>query len=107
MTAVTAMALPAAAQPPDTVPPKRAQAHDLWAVLIARIYEVFPLLCSICRVGLRASQAQNQLASSGCTICSIVLAATVQTVEISGFWLPQICTIPGLMRLNFLSVLPT
>jgi hypothetical protein len=23
-------------------------AHDLWAVLIARIYEVFPLLCPIC-----------------------------------------------------------
>ena len=76
-TAVTAMALPAAAQPatgqagpattgegtpgvvplgnigpaqpePDPVPPKRPSAHCLWAVLIARIYEVFPLLCPIC-----------------------------------------------------------
>ena len=28
--------------------PKRAPAHYLWAVLIARIYEVFPLLCPIC-----------------------------------------------------------
>jgi hypothetical protein len=28
--------------------PKRAPAHYLWAVLIARIYEVFPLVCSIC-----------------------------------------------------------
>ncbi len=37
--AVTAMALP--------VQPKRP-AHYLWAVLIARIYEVFPLLCPIC-----------------------------------------------------------
>jgi hypothetical protein len=24
------------------------QAHYLWAVLIARIYEVFPLVCPIC-----------------------------------------------------------
>lgn len=28
-------------------PPKCA-AHYLWAVLIARIYEVFPLVCPIC-----------------------------------------------------------
>ena len=32
---------------PEPVPPKRA-AHYLWAVLIARIYEVFPLLCPLC-----------------------------------------------------------
>jgi len=30
------------------VPPKRSPAHSLWAVLIARIYEVFPLLCPKC-----------------------------------------------------------
>jgi hypothetical protein len=36
--------LPTPAQP---VQPKRA-AHYLWAVLIARIYEVFPLVCPIC-----------------------------------------------------------
>jgi hypothetical protein len=29
------------------VKPKRP-AHYLWAVLMARIYEVFPLLCPIC-----------------------------------------------------------
>ena len=29
---------------PESAPPKRSQAHYLWAVLIARIYEVFPLL---------------------------------------------------------------
>jgi hypothetical protein len=29
----------------EPAPPKRPQAHYLWAVLIARIYEVFPLLC--------------------------------------------------------------
>ena len=34
--------------PPEPAPPKRSQAHYLWAVLIARIYEVFPLLCPIC-----------------------------------------------------------
>jgi hypothetical protein len=32
---------------PEPAPPKRA-AHYLWAVLIARIYEVFPLLCPLC-----------------------------------------------------------
>ncbi len=34
-------------EPAQSLPPKRA-AHYLWAVLIARIYEVFPLLCPIC-----------------------------------------------------------
>ena len=34
--------------PPEPEPPKRPPAHYLWAVLIARIYEVFPLLCPIC-----------------------------------------------------------
>jgi Putative transposase len=33
---------------PEPVQPKRAPAHYLWAVLIARIYEVFPLVCPIC-----------------------------------------------------------
>ena len=33
---------------PELVPPKRPKAHYLWAVLIARIYEVFPLLCPLC-----------------------------------------------------------
>ena len=38
--------LPTRAEPAQPVPPKRP-AHYLWAVLIARIYEVFPLLNSI------------------------------------------------------------
>jgi hypothetical protein len=38
-----------------------------------------------CGVSLRASQVQKQLASSGFTIFSIALAATVQTAEVSGF----------------------
>ena len=33
---------------PEPAPPKRSQAHYLWAVLIARIFEVFPLLCPLC-----------------------------------------------------------
>jgi hypothetical protein len=37
----------AIAPAPEPVPPKRA-AHCLWAVLIARICEVFPLLCPLC-----------------------------------------------------------
>ena len=32
---------------PEPAPAKRT-AHYLWAVLIARIYEVFPLLCPLC-----------------------------------------------------------
>jgi hypothetical protein len=39
---------PAPSTPPEPEPPKRSQARYLWAVLIARIYEVFPLLCPIC-----------------------------------------------------------
>ena len=37
----------AIASPPEPAPPKRA-AHCLWAVLIARIYEAFPLVCPLC-----------------------------------------------------------
>jgi hypothetical protein len=33
---------------PEPAPAKRSPAHYLWAVLIARIYEVFPLLCPLC-----------------------------------------------------------
>ena len=39
-------AIPPAPEP--VAPPKRSKAHYLWAVLIARIYEVFPLLCPKC-----------------------------------------------------------
>ena len=39
--------LPTQAEPAQPVQPKRP-AYYLWAVLIARIYEVFPLLCPIC-----------------------------------------------------------
>jgi hypothetical protein len=38
----------AAPTQPEPVPPKRSPAHYLWAVLIARIYEVFPLVCPMC-----------------------------------------------------------
>ena len=44
--AVPGNAAPAIPEP--VAPPKRSPAHYLWAVLIARIYEVFPLLCPIC-----------------------------------------------------------
>jgi hypothetical protein len=33
---------------PEPALPKRSAAHYLWAMLIARIYEVFPLLCPLC-----------------------------------------------------------
>ena len=38
----------AALPTPEPAPPKRPPAHYLWAKLIARIYEVFPLLCPNC-----------------------------------------------------------
>ncbi len=39
----------AAAPPtPEPVAPPKRPAHYLWAVLIARIYEVFPLMCPLC-----------------------------------------------------------
>ncbi len=41
-------------EPAQPTPPKRP-AHCLWAVLIARICEVFPLLCSICGGQMRVT----------------------------------------------------
>ncbi len=46
-TSAPALTPPGNAVTPEPVPPKR-RTHYLWAVLIARIYEVFPLLCPIC-----------------------------------------------------------
>ena len=43
---------PTLAEPAQTVQPKRP-AHYLWAVLMARIYEVFPLLCPLCSGQMR------------------------------------------------------
>ena len=42
-----------AVQPPAIEPARRSPAHYLWAVLIARIYEVFPLVCPICAGQMR------------------------------------------------------
>jgi len=55
--AVTAMALPAttlaAAAPPADEPALRRAARYAWALLLARIYEVFPLRCSLCGADMR------------------------------------------------------
>jgi len=40
-------------EPAPTEPAKRPPAHYLWAVLIARIYEVFPLVCPSCAGQMR------------------------------------------------------
>jgi Putative transposase len=40
-------------QAPAAEPPRRFPAHYLWAVLIARIYEVFPLVCPRCGGSMR------------------------------------------------------
>lgn len=52
-------ALPSQSEP---VLPKRA-AHYLWAVLIARIYEVFPLLCPLCGGHMRIIALRTALTS--------------------------------------------
>ena len=44
---VATVGAPSQPEPTQPMPPKRS-AHILWAVLIARIYEVFPLVCPIC-----------------------------------------------------------
>jgi len=41
-------AAPTQPEPSEAATPKRSPAHYLWAALIARIYEVFPLLCPMC-----------------------------------------------------------
>jgi len=46
--AITAAPISPEPEPPEPVPRRRSPAHYLWAALIARIYEVFPLLCPIC-----------------------------------------------------------
>ena len=40
-------------QAPAPEPPKRFPAHYLWAVLIGRIYDVFPLVCPVCGDNMR------------------------------------------------------
>ena len=46
---------------PEPAPPKRS-AHYLWAMLIARIYEVFPLLCPNCGGQMRLIASQSRMA---------------------------------------------
>ena len=55
--AVTALALPAAppanVAPPTAEPAHRTAARYTWALLLARIYEVFPLRCPTCGGDMR------------------------------------------------------
>ena len=44
----TGVGVPGVVPQGNAVAPKRSPAHYLWAVLIARIYEVFPLLWDGC-----------------------------------------------------------
>ena len=60
---------------PEPAPPKHAPAHYLWAVLIARIYEVFPLLCPKCGGQMR-----------------LIAFITEGTRESGGFWSPSVST---------------
>ena len=59
---------PGAAQPPAPEPAKRFPAHHLWAVLIARIYEVFPLVCPICAGQMRLIA----FITDGAEVCKIL-----------------------------------
>ena len=57
--AVTALApMPVVVQPlaeatTADAPPQRAASHYLWAMLLARIYEVLPLVCPLCQSQMR------------------------------------------------------
>ena len=44
---------PIAHPPPATEPAPRRAARYAWALLLARIYEVFPLVCPICGAEMR------------------------------------------------------
>jgi len=59
--------LPTQPEPAQPVKPKRP-AHYLWAVLIARIYEVFPLLCPICGGQMRITPARGPPLWDGCDV---------------------------------------
>jgi len=58
-TAVTALALAATTAPPAPIaepaaePTHRRAARYAWALLLARIYEVFPLVCPLCGAEMR------------------------------------------------------
>ena len=60
---------PAAAPPAPTLaahdeePCHRAAARDLWAMLLARIYEAFPLACRICHAEMRIIAFINEAAT--------------------------------------------
>ncbi|MGH8829983.1 MAG: transposase, partial [Polaromonas sp.] len=45
--------VPAKPPQPEPKPKPRSPAHYLWAALIARIYEVFPLVCPVCAGQMR------------------------------------------------------
>jgi hypothetical protein len=53
---------------PEPAQPKRSPAHYLGAVLIARIYEVFPLLCPVCGGQMRLIA----FVTAGTQICKIL-----------------------------------
>ena len=53
---------------PEPATPKRSKAHYLWAVLIARIFEVFPLLCPKCGGQMRLIA----FVTEGVQICKIL-----------------------------------
>ena len=55
-------------QPPAPEPAKRFSAHYLWAVLIARIYEVFLLVCPICAGQMRLIA----FITDGAEVCKIL-----------------------------------
>jgi hypothetical protein len=60
---------------PEPAPPKRAPAQYLWAVLIARIYEVFTPLCPLCGGQMR-----------------LIAFPTEGTQESDGFWSTSVST---------------
>ena len=63
--AVNAVGAGAQLPQPEPVQPERSPAHYLWAVLSARIYEVFPLVCPLCGGPMRLIAFISQGAQVG------------------------------------------
>ena len=60
-------------------PAKRSKAHYLWAVLIARTVEVFPLLCPLCGGQMRRRMRGRK--SSQQTRRGVLPASTLPSVH--------------------------
>ena len=112
-----------AAAPAQPTTAHAEAAHYLWAVLIARIYEIFPLLCPLCGGQMRiiafithsadirqilnhigADSEPPHISPARGPQTRHRVAVLAQTRKAQGILILKSHAILGLMRLNFLSV---